>query len=351
MHQRSTSIKAVVCVVLTTLAALVIPTSVVAADTPALTITNPDILPGNSSVVFSKIQYPADQYQRMHNVVKLRVTNPSGAAVTVNSVSTTGPYSATPPWTLPTTLYAGQSIDVTVTFTATSGASVGQWYPGTFVLNSTRAGAAGSQSVNLTGWWQQLSEHGMEPRPKDLVTVFGWTTIMPAGIYSAGAYKAYSADEVLSPYWNRLDSSTSISMTQIASWRTYPSSNTLAWYPKGTPTSATKVFTGLAADAQSIMPRSSSWSAGRTTFTPGTATFGLKLDDEYTDPTLNNDTRDRAQGCKATQCGQHVRVFKIRDSAGNVVAGTYIFFMDIGGINFDYQDSVYIMTDLAPATS
>jgi hypothetical protein len=316
-----------------------------AAGPGHISITNPDLVPGNNSIIFNRIQYPADTYQRVHDKVSVRLTNDGSTSATVNSVTTTGPFTATKPVTIPTTLAAGSHIDILVTFTATSG----PWSSGTLVVKSTPSGGAATTStVALNGYWQILSEHNIEPWLPDLVKKLGYKTVMPTSIFSKGEYKAFSTDEVLSPYWTRLDTSKTSAVTQLATWRGYPTTATLKWFPKGSTASTSTVITALRVDAQSVLPRTSTYAPGRASFTP-TGTFGFKLDAEYTDPKLNNASGDRSAGCTATQCGQHVRVFKVRDSAGNVVPGRYLFCMDIGGINFDYQDSVYLVTNLKPA--
>jgi len=325
-----------------TLTAVAAP-AVVAATPGVLTITNSDPAPDNSGVVLSRIQTPADSYQRTHDQTTVRLTNTGGSSITVSSISATGPFTATSPWVLPFKLTAGAWVDIPVKFTATYGA----WYSGNLAVNSTSSTGAVS-NVALVGYWQKYSEKNLEPWLPDLVRNFGYTTVMPTAIYSRGAYAKFSSDEVLSPYWTLLDSAKPAKVTQLAAWHGYPSSSTFRSYPKGAPASYSTVLTSLKVDAQSALPRNSAWGKGTATFAP-TGTFGLILDKEYTDPTLNNSAIDRQHGCTATQCGQHVRVWQVRGPDGAAVPGSYLFVNDIEGINYDYQDNVFVVSNIKPA--
>lgn len=312
-----------------------------------LTITNPDLIPGNDSVIFNRIQQPADVYERMHQKVALRMTNTGDTDLVVNSATAAPNYkwTSTSSRPLPATLTKGQYIDVTVNFIVTYGA----WHTGTLVVNSTPAGGATTgATVKLAGYWQRLSENGLEPTVQAMVSNFGYGTAMPTSMYNRGAYQAFSADEVLSPYWTAANAAQPVGLTQLAGFRGYPTGTAVQTYQKGAPTTLRTVFTGLRDDAQSILPRASSWAPGRTSFTT-TGTFGIKFDDAYSDPTLNNQAPGRAAGCTATNCGQYLRVFQARTAAGALIPGTYIMTMDYNGGNYDFNDNVYLLTNLTPA--
>lgn len=315
-----------------------------AATPGVLTITNSDPAPSNSRIVLSRIQTPADSFQRTHDQTTVRLTNTGGTSFSVDSIvattngTTTKAFTASSPWAIPFRLAAGAAVDITVKFTATFGA----WYGGNLAVNSS----LGTKNVELVGYWQQYSEHNLEPRLPDLVSHFGYTTVMPSAIYSRGAYVAYSKDEVLTPYWTRFDTTQPARVTQLAAWHGYASSATFRTFPKGSPSSYSTVLTTLKFDAQSALPRNSAWGKGTATFSPS-GTFGLILDAEYSDPKLNNSAIDKTNGCMAAQCGQHVRVFKA--VGGGAPANSYIVVDDIQGINYDYQDNVYLVSNIKPA--
>lgn len=313
------------------------------ASSGVLTVTNMDFAGGNSRVMLNRIQTPADSFQRFHDKNVLRLSNAGSAPLTVSSAQVQwGPFSASSSKTLPTTLAAGAFVDVTVAFTAQSG----KWYSGNLAINSTSA--ATTTNITLIGYWQQLSENNLEPWLPDLVRNFGYKTVMPTSMWSRGAYFQYSSDEVLSPYWSLLDSSKTAKVTDLAAWHGYPNPGYFKTFPKGASTATTAVFTSLNVDSQSFLPRSSAGGKGSATFKPA-GTFGFKLDKEFSDPKLNDSTPDRTAGCAASQCGQHVRVFAVRGADGGLVPGSYIFVEDAGGINYDYQDNVYLVQNVKPA--
>lgn len=322
--------------------ALSFPTPASAAAAGELTITNTDVLPGDTAAVMSKIQTPADSSQRMHDKVTLKLANTGTASLRVESLTTSGPFTVTSPWRLPFTLSAGSSVSLTVAFTASSG----DWHTGSTTVGYHN-GEARTTAVSLTGWWQKYSEKGLEPRLGDLVRNLGYGTAMPSAIYSRGAYQAFSADEVLSPYWVALDAGRPLRITQLAAWRGYPSNVVVRKHARGG-TQTYSVFSGLKNDAQSVYPRNTSWARGTATFTVG-GPVGLQLDDEFTDPAKNNDSVDLAAGCTATRCGHHVRVFQARTSSGELMPGAYLLAQDFGGINYDYNDNVFLLENVKPA--
>jgi len=323
--------------------AVALATAASAAVSGTLTITNADAAPGNARVVLNRIQTPASTSQRFHDKTTVNLKNTGTSSLTVSSLAAAGPFTATSPYQLPFKLVAGQSVNVTVQFTAQSGS----WSAGNLAIGSTSSTGA-STNVALAGYWQKYSEHNLEPSLSSLVSNFGYQTVMPTSSYSRGAYAKFSSDEVLSPYWTLLDASKTASVTQLAAWHGYPSSGTFRTYPKGTPATYTTRLTSLNVDAQSALPRNSAWGKGTATFQPS-GVFGLILDKEFSDPTLNDQTPDRAAGCTSAQCGQHVRVFQLRNASGATVPGSYLISNDIGGINYDFQDNVFLVENITPA--
>src|SRR4029434_7759855 len=74
-----------------------------------------------------------------------------------------------------------------------------------------------------------------------------------------------------------------------------------------------------------------------------TKAFGFRVDGEWSDPTLNGPVAGNPD-----DQGHHVRFWVLRDKSGNIVPNTYLMSMDYSGINYDYQDNVYIVTNLKP---
>jgi hypothetical protein len=343
MSRRNRLGASLLAVTLSCLALLALPTTAQAAEGEQLSITNLDVVPSNNTAIMSKIQNPADSSQRWHDKVTLRLTNTGTTGLTVTSLATTGPFTLSSPWKLPFRLTSGGSVNLTVTFTATSGA----WHTGTGTVHWD-PGTPTSSSINLAGWWQKYSEKGLEPWLPDLVRHSGYRTVMPSAMYSRGAYQAFSTDEVLTPYWSLRNPAQPARITQLGAWRGYPTNVVVRSHERGNSGATTQVFSGLKNDSQSILPRNTSWLPGTATFLPS-GPFGLKIDDEFTDPALNDQAVDRAAGCRTVQCGHRVRVFKLRDDAGREVPGSYLLAQDFGGINYDYNDNVFLVENLTPA--
>ena len=136
----------------------------------------------------------------------------------------------------------------------------------------------------------------------------------------------------------RLESSIESIQAQLAS---QGNQATLYWFPQGGSTTA--IVTSNGADAQSFLPHkknSSSLSAG--SFTPS-GTFGFKVDGESSDDAQN--VQEQSGG----GWGHHVRFWPARDRAGNLIPNTYILSMDYQGINYDFNDNTYIITNIKPA--
>ena len=87
-----------------------------------------------------------------------------------------------------------------------------------------------------------------------------------------------------------------------------------------------------------------------TTFTPSGA-FGLNIDGEMSQDTLN--TTDIGAG----RSGHAIRFFPLLDANKRVIANTWIVAMDYQNgkygqnVNSDYQDNVFIVSNIAPAAT
>ncbi len=150
----------------------------------------------------------------------------------------------------------------------------------------------------------------------------------------------------------RANTSSPVTVRQLAAFHTQGNTATFFWHNK-TSTSTSAVLTHVGVDGQSVLPRKND--AGNTvaqgTFTP-TGAFGLKIDPEWSDPTRNSSTADNTNGCPTTsQCGHHLRIWPAKDRSGAVIANTYLVSMDYSGINYDYNDNVYLVSNMKPETA
>lgn len=314
-----------------------------------VTLQNLDGTPSNNRLVFSRIgtlASPPSVYE--HDRATLRIKNTGSGPLRLTGLPISGPWQLAAPIALPMTIAAGAQLDVTLVFVAESG-SVSS---GSLTVQSDDP-AAGGIPVQLSGWWQTVPEGGVEPTLTQIVNgVFGYRTAFtgPGQQLNQAGLVAATGDEVLSPYWQRADATKPVSLTQIAAYHSQGNPATVYWYPKNT-TSRTSILTVPGTDTQTVLPRLSGSSTGIATasFTPSSTTFGFNIDGaEWSDPTLNSQTADKSNGCTGP-CGEHVRFWPVKDAAGATVPNTWLMVMDYAGINYDYNDNVYLISNMTPA--
>jgi hypothetical protein len=131
------------------------------------------------------------------------------------------------------------------------------------------------------------------------------------------------------------------------------------WYPAGAPATRNMVATMTSMpDAQTsdkarlVLPPLS----GSTAFDPGPGTFGLWV---YTDQlsqlydtggTASNGDYAYSEDAPNSPANVHrMKVYPLKDAVGNVVAGSYLLAVEEAG-NGDYQDYVFILSNVQPAT-
>jgi hypothetical protein len=110
-------------------------------------------------------------------------------------------------------------------------------------------------------------------------------------------------------------------------------------------TTQTTIFSTDPVDSQTLYPRLSGGGAAQGSFTiPGTQAFGFRIDNEWSDDTKN------PQEHTGGGWGHHVRFFPLRDTSGNLVPDTYIMVMDYNGVNYDYNDNMFLISNIRPET-
>jgi Bacterial Ig-like domain len=313
-----------------------------------LTVTNNDVLPYNDRMIFSRIQTLNTSVPGSTEVTRdggtLTLTAAGAAPVTIAALPITGPFTVTNAPALPYVLAAGHHLGLTVKFVAISG----RVSTGSLSIQTDASGIA-TRTIALAGYFQSQSEHNVEPTPAELVELMGWTTSIPASINEAGHVQG-DGDEVLASTFTRVDPTQPVMVRQVATFDTFPSSSVFAFYDPATPGTPTAVVTSNSVWSQSVLPASTSDNnpaAG--SFIPAHPSFGLKIDTEFSDDTLNDTTGDVAHGCTGA-CGHHLRVFSVKDRSGNYVTGSYLVVIDRSGAgqDYDYNDAAYLVSNLQP---
>ncbi len=318
-----------------------------ATGTPKIEVENLDGGPWSDRLVLSRIGSLASPPSNgVHNKATLRVKNTGTAVLRLTSLPIQDTFVLDTPVTLPLDIQPNSSVDLTVRFVAESTKA----HFGKLTLNSNDP-ATPSLPVVLAGLWQSQSENGQEPDIFQIRAAFGYNGTFTGGepsINQKGLVRP-QGDEVMGGYFQRADTSQPVTIQQLAAYHTQGNTATLSWYAKGSG-SSTSIFTHAGIDGQTVLPRLSNLSAGlsRGSFSPSAGTFGFKVDGEWSDPAKNSQTADRNNGC-GRPCGQHLRFFTIKDRAGVLIPNTYYMIMDYSGINYDYNDVNYIISNIKPA--
>ncbi|PJJ57485.1 fibronectin type 3 domain-containing protein [Mumia flava] len=314
-----------------------VPTTVEDAE---LSAVNPDPVPFDDQLTFNRIQNPADGDQKVADTHTVEVSNEGTETLQVTGLPVTGAFEVVGAPEVPFDVDPGETVDLTVRFVATGT----KLHDGTLTVQSN-AETNPTQVIHLGGLWQSQSEGGQEPNLSQIVDAFGMGTNLPT-FTSKGEFLPIG-DEVLSPYWSRVDTTKPVTLRQLAAYHTYPNGATARWHNKGNDTRLH--LTGMGGQyAQSLLPASTNaGTAPAYGEANPTGAFGFAIDGEWGDHTKNNQQTDIDNGC-AAPCGQHVRLWPVKDRDGVLVPGTYVLSMDYSGINYDYQDNVYLVTNIRP---
>jgi hypothetical protein len=309
---------------------------------PALALQNRDEVPFADRLVTSKLT-DTSLSQQTHTKSTLRIKSTGTVTLKINQLTVTGPFRLNPAPTLPLSIAPGSATDVTVEIIATTGKVV----TGNLAIASNAVGAA-TTNVQLAGA-RTAPEGSNEPTLVQIGEVFGYKTIIVGAdqVLNHQGHVEAVGDEVLSPYWRARDPSRSIVVRQIAAYRGRTTPGAMSWHPKGSET-LTLLISTAATNAQTLLPRmaGSTTTAAKASFS-NTGVFGFKVDAEWSDPTKNDPAADLQKGCQLP-CGHHVRFWPAKNRSGTVMTGTFIVAIDSHGINYDYQDNVFLISNITP---
>ncbi|WP_424952425.1 NPCBM/NEW2 domain-containing protein [Deinococcus sp.] len=337
----------------------------VGGPAPSLSVKNLSVLPSDTRLVFHNIGVRNSYYgDVVHDTNGLRLSNAGPGALRVTAldiVNTDGrstvDWKLDPAPTLPFDIAPGASVDITLRFVA---ATDGKTLPVRFdaqlniVSNDT---AHNPLPITLAGLFQTYSENGVEPSVGQIASLFGYSSLIPASTTEIGALDGLvtpqTGDEVLSGYWRQLDASQPVKVTQIAAFHNQGTYGFLYTYDKGNSGTTQTLFTHNSLDSQSLLPRNNDGSALTTaTFTPtgSNATFGFKTDGgAFSDPVLNPQLSSCTNSQPNVFCGNFVRFFQLYGANRAPMPGQYLMIMDYTGGNYDYNDNMYVVSNVRPA--
>ncbi|WP_306131742.1 carbohydrate-binding protein [Roseivivax marinus] len=321
-------------------------------DGGVLTVDGLDDAAADDRLVFSRIDNPANGNQAFRDSATITVTNDGIGALTIDDIAVTGAFTVSG-LADGEILAAGESVDLTVTFTGTDPSDDNQAvsYDGSLTIGSD----AGVTEIALSGLAQIQSEGGEEPTVAQIVEAFGYSTNVAQGQLNGGGAIEQVGDEVLLPYLQRLDPSQPVEVIQIAAYLSAGISRlSLHEVESG---ALTELYAQDDNQYQTLLPDGLQVGPGaqngvaRAVIDRDDA-FGLRVTVDgqptysaWSDPNANfyDDTYNISGGNE----GHYIRYFQAIDQAGEVIEGTYIGIQDYpGGSNFDYNDHMFIVKNV-----
>jgi glucose/arabinose dehydrogenase len=255
----------------------------------------------------------------------------------------------------PIELDPGESYDLDVKFVYSRNTSANNEQRIAFLDILSSDAAQPTKEITLSGGWQERAEQGNEPNVQEIAEYFGFSTVIvgPGQQINNQGRIEIIGEEVLSPFWLRANNNEPVYVRQLAAYHSCCSNTAPVFMQKDINSSGTTTFfTHNGADAQTLLPRitGNSGNPAQGTLNPnGTDPFGFKLHPEWSDPLRNNVTNgpDDCSGGRDT-CGHHVRFWPVRGVDGELMPNTFLMVMDYSGINYDFNDNVYLVSNIVP---
>jgi hypothetical protein len=312
----------------------------------SLGIEGLDDAAADDRLVFSAIDNPVGN-QETRDTTTFEVTNQGLGALTISGLSVDGAFTATG-LAAGDVIQPGGSVTVAVTFDGQSGA--GTLFDGSLTVTSD----AGTETIALSGLAQSVSEGGQEPTVAEVVAAFGYSTDVSQAQLNGGGTVETVGDEVLLPYLQRLDGSAPVEVINLAAYLQQGDISRLQLHELDDD-GLTQLFAGDDQQGQTVLPDGLVVGAGDTG-SVGRASidrdepFGLKVTVDgrptfaaWTDPEANK--LDPELG--VDDGGHYIRFFQAKDATGEDIVGTFIGIQDYpGGGNFDYNDAMFLVTNV-----
>ncbi len=198
-------------------------------------------------------------------------------------------------------------------------------------------------TINLGAGFQQKMEGLDELQAQFMVDSFGFKTII--GRIPAGSYFP-AGEEVMSKYWSRADGSEPIYIRQLAAFHGCCSAEDTVRTRQQTTNTILAEFKHDKQDGQSYLPLKSGVNhVGEMTLNPPTSTkFYFEVSG------FQSCNPDNSATC-SSENRHGLRIWPARDPQGKFIPNAYLFSMDFVGnpsVNFDYNDNVYLVTNIVP---
>jgi hypothetical protein len=299
------------------------------------------------------------------------ITNTGSQPLQILDWEIDGPFALANPGQLDgLTIGAGQTINVRVNFDRAA-------Y--TRPANNTDSGLAGGKlelitndaedplvTVDLAGFWQAQDEGSWEPNVNEVWEVFGFGNYIPgiptidtnpnSPLNHYDIVEQVTPDEVLSRFWRIADGHTQATITQLAALHGNGGGEIAIHSPSGNIYSNSVSF-GLSAtnNNQTLLPIRGNGEFVVGSFSnatipdawTGNDVFAFRVDNmSSNDPVNGRGPRPSPNG---EPQGHFLRFFQAYDQNGAAVPDTYLLIQDYSGINYDYNDNMFVIEGIAPA--
>ncbi|MEO3386341.1 CBM35 domain-containing protein [Mesorhizobium sp. CAU 1741] len=311
-------------------------------------------------LVFTSIDTPANAQQSVRDEAVVTISNDGFAALNIDGITIGNSSAFEIVGTIPTTIAAGGSAQITVRFTGNHTGTTA----GAELFNSTLTIASedlplGNKVIQLAGLAQEFSENGSEPTVAQIVAAFGYGTDVAQAQIPGGGQVETVGDEVLMPYMQRLDGSRPVEVIQIAAFLQQNNVARLGFHGLESD-QVTNLFAQDDQEYQTVSPSSlvagtgSGSGVARGTINQN-GPFGLFISVDgrptyasWSDPEANKIDPNFGQLVGNDQ-GHLIRYFQALDSNGKVIEGTYIGIQDYPGAgNYDYNDHMFVVKNVQP---
>jgi hypothetical protein len=354
--------------------ALLTTSAALASDPSQVTVESLDPAYFPDRLQFSWIENPrstptsADAPRDFKESGTARIHNRGKEPIVIKDAKLEGPFKlADSAAVIGRTVGAGKTLDVIVCFARDLYQPPGEntasgVFTGTLQV-ITEPPAAQPLTVKLAGFWQAQDENNWEPNINEVWQVFGFGNFIPGvpleyhgpnnPLNKDSLYESCHETEVLSPYWRIAAGHGSAKITQIAAFHG-PGGATVGIHAPGDKSDATdEIFWNHRGDQnQSLLPviddqntfatRVFDRAAIPASWT-GDGIFGIESADFSTDPKLNPGGKT-----PAGQRGHLTRLFKALGPDGKVIPNVYLGTQDYSGVNYDYNDNMFIIEGIEP---
>jgi Ca2+-binding RTX toxin-like protein len=251
------------------------------------------------------------------------------------------------------TLQPGESQSVGLRYTSTADQQVDT---GSLTIASNDADEA-TTVVTLAGYNQPVLESGTEPSIGEILQVFGYQTDIGT-LESSDGDAGPTGSEVASAYWQAADPNQDVTVTQIAAY-TGPRDYEINWFAQdttatqGSDLSLNALFAHAPSDSHTLLPTelasdgtTDSGQLASASFT-ASGPFGFAI--EWNGNVDYSDAAFQTIDKNAAGNDTLMRFFPLVDENGTPVPDTYLLMQDYQGVNFDWNDNVYIVSNIQPA--